>query len=429
MALLGLAVACGPVAPTGAGDDTGTGADDAEGGDADDRPGTGPSPTTTPTMPTSLDDEAGESDVDDGWKPDFGAPSGCSDANIADCYDAFTHDGYTDDVERITVGDVNVDGWLDLVGIGDDRDQIGPSAWIFVHPGQVEPWGERIETWTSLPYLNAIVVADVVGDDGLPDLVGTLGPAGKSLGGLAVAPGDGDGHFAQWSYTDVPGIPELLRAADVDGDGTIEVIATLHAGTIAIVRSFEPAPDIQLVDVPLQQIDALEVGALGVWGEGGEIVVSGFNPEQPLFAAATYDAAVRGLWTVSSFQADAVAVAVRDYDVDGTSDVATASWSSSQALLYGGVGDGTLEVAASVDLGGWTLHATGGQFGPTMQGLVALVDGVVTIADFESGTITALEGPTITGPFMAEDINQDGLTDIVAPVEDRFNVVVYLSHL
>jgi hypothetical protein len=221
-----------------------------------------------------------------------------------------------------------------------------------------------------------------------------------------------------------------MRAADVDGDGALEVITTFPAGQIAIVHSFDPmAPEVEILEAPIGWIDALEVGSLGVSGEGVEILVAGSSGDQHSFAVAQYDAAVAGQWVISALDADAVAIAVRDYTLDGTTDLATASGFGSQALMYGGSGDGALDVPTSVDLGGNAGHAAGGQFGPTAQGLAALVDGTVTIADFESGTTTVLVGPAITGPFMAEDINQDGLTDIVAPVEDRFNVVVFLSHL
>jgi hypothetical protein len=425
--LLGLAIGCGPVVTAGDGDDTGTGADDDD-DRGDDRPGTGPSPSTSPTTPTPVDDDGGESDVDDGWKPDFGEPAECSDAVLADCYDVFTHEGYSDDAERIAVGDVDLDGWSDLLSTGSDRDQVdAPDGWIFVHPGGVDPWGDRVETWMTLPYQRELVITDVVGPnghgDGNPDLVGA------NNNELIVSPGDGDGRFGQWTAVVLPGDTRRPRAADVDGDGAVEVVTALSEGRIAIVRSFDPVtPEVEILAAPIEQIDELEVGSFDFSGEGVEILVAGSSADQHSFAAALYDDAVSGDWEVSPLQTDTVGFAVRDYNHDGANDLATASGSSAQAHMYVGSGDGTLGVPALVDLAGEAELAAGGQFGPTVQGLATLVDGTLTIVDFEIGAATVLVGPEITRQFIAEDINQDGLTDIVASIEYGFNVVVFLSH-
>ena len=418
-AALVLGLGCGPLVAVDA-DSTGDtggqpGADDR----GDDRPGTGPAPTGSPTAPDDdgdPDDEGPEGEVDDGWKPDFPGAPACSEAFIEDCYEAITFAGYETEVLLVAVHDLGGDGLPELVVIGE--------FWIAVHPGVVGGWGEAEQGPHALASPSAIAFGDFV-DDTNPDLVAIQPP----YQALFVEAGNGQNTFYLPTYVDTPGLPVQLRVGDIDLDGADEAIATLADGPLVVVHEFADAsPDFEIIESPVWQSEALELGALQLGDSAVDLLVSGVSGDQILLGLAAYGDAVANQWEVRPFVAGAVGLTARNFDGDGAIDIAAASWSDTRALLHHWEPNGTFFVSAEVQLGDATLAAVGGRFGPSALGLVAIVDGTPTVADFATGLATPLAGPPIRGPIVAHDINDDGMDDIVAPAHDGLGVVAYLSH-
>ena len=198
------------------------------------------------------------------------------------------------EVTRIGLGDVNLDGWVDMVtthyadqaisvllATGDGRFEVS---------GPVPTPGRAIE----------VAVADVNGDL-RPDLVVTN--AGDVVTNVSVHPGNGDGTFGQPLLLEASAAPVGVAIADLNLDG---------------------APD------------------LVVASDGGVTVLVGTGDGR--FAGSTYPAAPIRLWS------SGYSVRIEDFNADGVPDVAAEADGDVVAVLPGN-GDGSLAGAVIFDPG------------------------------------------------------------------------------
>src|ERR1700691_4239710 len=132
---------------------------------------------------------------------------------------------------NIAAGDVNGDGWPDLVLTSGEED----FATITVllnnqHGGFTQSTVLTCQTpFTIECDPSEVLLADVNGDGILDLIVGEV-----SLGGVVVYLGDGQGGFAQeQELTDALEAPGPIMVADVNGDG-IPDIGLMEAGTLGI---------------------------------------------------------------------------------------------------------------------------------------------------------------------------------------------------
>jgi hypothetical protein len=142
-------------------------------------------------------------------------------------------------LERSVPVDVNGDGKLDLAGVSNSHSGVV----AYINPGAHNTvWGRRLLSSVTPGPVN-LTVADVNGD-GLPDLVvamryqPTANPAGATVG-IAWLENTGL-PTGEWIYHPIDttaanwGDPRTVQAADIDGDGKIDVVTSdAVTGTVA----------------------------------------------------------------------------------------------------------------------------------------------------------------------------------------------------
>ncbi|HET6584901.1 MAG TPA: hypothetical protein VFG69_15700, partial [Nannocystaceae bacterium] len=199
--------------------------------------------------------------------------------------------------------------------------------------------------------------------------------------------------------------------------GRVVVVWSTHGG----------APELEIIDSGVAQIDAFEVRSLGIGSPGQDLLVSGVSADQILLNVARYEDAANGQWLARPFVAGSVGLAVRDFDGDGSIDVATASSTEPAARLYRGYGNGTFVEPKFVDLPAPAAALAGGRFTPELDGVLVVVDGTPMLVDFADGLATPLSGPRIRAPLVVADFDGDAISDIVAPTLDGNGVAMYWS--
>jgi len=133
---------------------------------------------------------------------------------------------------RLAVGDLNKDGFLDVVTtspVSVGSTQLG----IFVYLGNGAGFGQPKQYLSELdwPLVSGVAVGDVNGD-GVPDVLALI--SGNSpYSKLRVYLGDGAGGLGTPVIYDVKDIPEAVRVADINGDGRQDVLIT-HSGWMTL---------------------------------------------------------------------------------------------------------------------------------------------------------------------------------------------------
>ena len=123
----------------------------------------------------------------------------------------------------VTVADVNADGIPDLVVANENDDDVG----VLLGNGN-GTFVPQVTYSSGSSFTNAVAVADVNGD-GKPDLL--LSNAGTHSEGVLL--GNGDGSFqSQTTFAVAAGaVPYSITAADVNGDGKLDLVYANAGGT------------------------------------------------------------------------------------------------------------------------------------------------------------------------------------------------------
>lgn len=183
-----------------------------------------------------------------------------------------------------------------------------------------------------------------VGDfnaDGVVDLAFAI-PANSRIT-IAIFEGNGDGTFTPGAtYSGINGFPEALAAADLNGDGSLDLVLSNGGIQVLLGRgdgnfsapTLYPVGDGIAYGIAIGDLNGdgqLDVVAATSNGFTGNVAVLLGNGNGSLQSPVTYDVAQ-----------PAYAVAVSDVNHDGIADVAEAGYLGSVAVLLGN-GDGTLK--------------------------------------------------------------------------------------
>lgn len=248
----------------------------------------------------------------------------------------------------VRLADVDGDGHLDVVTANEVDDSVsvllnqGDGSFAVVEPATATGLGPA-----------SVIVVDLDGD-GVLDIA-TIDNLDETL---SIVFGVGDGTFLNRQTIVALGEPMDLSAADVNGDGLLDLVVVNSTGGIdesGSVRIYEGLGG--GVFEPLSEIESdtlffpvgIQVADLNGDGNADLVVVNDEGDSVTVFLGRgdfTFDEAQD--YSVGSFPS---AVVVADFDQDGTLDVATTNFFDDSITVLPGAGDGSLGEAVQVEVG------------------------------------------------------------------------------
>jgi Bacterial Ig-like domain (group 3)/FG-GAP-like repeat len=368
--------------------------------------------------------------------------------------------------DYVTVGDLNHDGYLDIV-TADECGSICPNGGVSVLMGNGNGTFQPAVLYDSGGISpGSIAIADVNGD-GLPDVVvgnacvtgeQNCGGGGAGDGNVGVLFGNGDGTLQPVVVYDAGGRnPSAIAIADINRDGTLDLIVANNDphnpdgrlgillgngdGTFKPVTKYNPGGcNYQTLGVAVADLngdgnpDVVVANGMCAGYEGSVAVLLG-NGDGTLKPASNYDSGAEV----------AIQVSVADLNSDGKPDLLVSNLFSNNAKGNGkvsvllGNGDGTFQVARTYDTGEYatTSLAVGDLNGDGKLDVVASSECDVKC---NKGGVSVLEGlgdgtfkvpirfdPILSdGPIVVADVNRDGRPDVL--VSNQASVRVLLNN-
>ncbi|HTS38607.1 MAG TPA: VCBS repeat-containing protein [Candidatus Solibacter sp.] len=338
---------------------------------------------TSPTYMT-LGDFNGDGKVDVALSSDNTGVSGVILGNGDGTFQAFKSVS-NQLIGPVAAGDFNGDGKVDLVIANDGITESSAGVAVltgngdgsFIAPNQFPPFTIGFNP-------KSIAVGDFNNDGHLDAVIGN-GIADFALDQIAVAFGDGNGHVGNFRYVSSGGVPSSVAAADVNGDGNLDVV----------------------------------VG--NSWDSDVTVLIG--NGRGMFTASANYVAG-NGL---------PVAVAIGDFNGDGKTDIATANQVANNVSVLLATGAGKFNDARDYRVGEITQYAATGDFNHDgKQDLV--VSSYLTGLSLSLGNGNGTFKPpvsvssTLNGPVVAADLNGDGFLDLIALGTAGSNVNVLINN-
>jgi len=346
----------------------------------------------------------------------------------------------------IAVRDLNGDGLPDLVTANPDTDNVsvllGQNDHSFA-PAPGSPFG------VGASYPVAVVVTDL-DHDGLMDIV----TANENSGNVSVLLGQSDHAFtaAPGSPFNVEASPESVAVADLDGDGTLDIVtANAYSSSVSILLGqprlrfrpslgspFSVGSSLYPRSVAVADLDGDGLADIVTANEYGTVsVLLGVR----ILSYRTFVPAAGSPF--SNRTSDAEAIAVADFNGDGVFDLATANgYSNSVSVMLGvSFGRGSYTVVAAPKS---PFAAGSSPYGLAVADFNG--DGLADVATANrySNDVTVLlgqnnyefvpvsgsaftVGPSGPAAVAVADLNGDGLPDLVLANQDSNNVSVLFN--
>jgi hypothetical protein len=312
----------------------------------------------------------------------------------------------------ITVADFNHDGKLDLAMI------VGGSLEVALGNGDGTFQAPTTLLSNGIPYLSFVAAADVNGD-GKSDLIATLFDPINDHNKIAVLLGNGDGTFKQPQDNDSP--PGVVRfsVADLNGDGKPDLITESDTIGVLLGRgdgSFQPpilySPGGAVAPGDFNNDGKLDVAALGgKWSSNNFVSVLSVllnDGTGELLTARSYDAGT----PVSS-------MASADFNGDGNPDFALSDSNGNVRLLLGAPNGVFQSPAIDTGLAGLGTLLSGDFNNDGKADLAGFMpsagDAITTYLGNGDGTFQgSIQSPTLPQPLSlaAGDLNGDGNLDL-----------------
>ncbi|MEL7537773.1 MAG: FG-GAP-like repeat-containing protein [Pseudomonadota bacterium] len=319
----------------------------------------------------------------------------------------------------LAVGDVNGDGFFDLVGTA-------PFNNVAFWPGNgVGGFGPSM----SLQFgdLDSVIVADLNGDE-IPDIAGS----GGGFTGTLVRLGTGGGTFSASNQVSDRG--GNLAAADIDRDGLLDLLVIESRSTINVLRgrgdgTYDDPASYLVGDET--SINAIAVADVDIDGAPDVMVASTRGRIVPILnrgdgrlEQATEDVPAADVFGNSIEEA---ALKIADFDTDGVPDVFVDISQRSAQIAFGRA-DGQFREAVQVSRPTTRSNLTLGQFAGDAE-----LDFAFLASNGEVGAQLGLGGglfgaevrstPDAAGDTFGtlvktEDFNADGIDDLVAVVDN-----------
>ena len=327
------------------------------------------------------------------------------------------------------VVDLNGDSKQDIVLSDGGTDSVS----VFIGRGD-----GTLETSRALATQDQPTAVDVgdVNDDGAPDLVLSQGAAGG--GSVEVLLGAGDGSFPTRRLSSVRSGVDI-ELGDLDGDGLLDLALAEFIGPTGFV--WAPLGNGDGTFTVFQQ------SVLSMGNRTGSLRIADLNADgTPDIVATNRDSnnvSVRlGLCTAFGFQpavhyavgSQPLSVDVADLNGDGSLDLAVANFGSSSVSVLRGNGDGTFAPAQSFASGSAPFSLGAGDFDRDgVPDLAVTSDTARTVSILlgaGDGTLGAPQAFTVNRnprSVMTEDLNGDGLLDLVMVNTFANNVAVLLG--
>jgi hypothetical protein len=299
-------------------------------------------------------------------------------------------------------GDLDGDGLLDLVA--------GNSIFKNLGSGSLGP--RTVLTQES----TATAIGDLNGDR-LPDIA-----MANSGGNVSILLQTGNGAFPAGVSYPLGSGPKSLVAADLDGDGLIDLAGGVSGGISILKNGGEGTfPSKTMIPLDSETSSHPSILAADLDGDGDDDLVTADN-EPPGVSVLRNDGAIE--FAKNRYEAgDSLeALAIADLDGDGALDLAVANATSGKGLVLLNDGGGAFSAPLVVSLpGAWKSVATADLDGDGWTDLAYATKSAGLCAAVNRGGASFSEGLQFSASSLgavqaicAADMDSDGLTDIVA---------------
>jgi hypothetical protein len=278
----------------------------------------------------------------------------------------------------------------------------------------------------------AVAVGDFNGD-GIPDAVVTnYGHFGSST--ISILLGTGKGGFKAAQTMSVSSGPSAIAAADLNGDGKLDLAITLSpiggGGVMVLLGNgygtFTPSKQGEIAITAAHSVATADFNRDGKL----DLVVAGVNTLSVLLGNGdgTFQAPMSMAGGNSPTQ-----LVTADFNNDGIADIAVTGYYDSAVFVLLGKGDGTFRPALKVPVGLYPTNLAAADFNHDGKIDMVVHSGYAVNVLLGNGdgsfkSPVAYLGLVYTPSFAVADLNGDGIPDIAVADNGGYDVVVLLGN-